>query len=305
MLRASRPQDGASFGRNVEISALGDVIAVGAPYESIDVGGVTQASAGAVYVFTTRTGAWAEQQALNAPSPQSSDWFGWGVRLSEGGDTLAVLAAEQNYDTEDGQVGGWPGRNNTLYVFHEQNLVWGVAGELEGSADAPHFGGSVYTGEEQTEGFDVSADGRTLAVASPYALAPDGAAGLVQIHRRQGQHWIAADTTLTPTIPGRRSFGVRLTLSADGRSLVAFADRDDGAYGHPYVVAFDFQHSRWNQTAILESPGLPMATGSANSLALSWNGRHLAVGARSFSTENSSWGAALIYGRQLPIDIPE
>ena len=39
MLRATRPQDSASFGRSVEISAGGGVIAVGAPYEAVDAAG--------------------------------------------------------------------------------------------------------------------------------------------------------------------------------------------------------------------------------------------------------------------------
>ncbi|HEY0939676.1 MAG TPA: hypothetical protein VGE08_06230 [Steroidobacter sp.] len=297
-LRASRPQDNASFGRVVEISASGDVIAVGAPYEAIDVDGITQADAGAVYVFAKRAAEWTEQQALTAPNPQANDWFGWGVRLSEDGRTLAILAAEQNYDTEDFDTGGWSGRNNTLYVFERRHRSWAQAAELEGTQDATHFGGSMYTGENQTEGFDLSADGRILAVASPIALAPDSGVGMVQIYRRHGQHWAAAETTLTPTLPQRRSFGVRITLSADGRSLVAFADQDDGAYGKPYVVAFDYQRNSWQQTAIIEPSDFPMSSGWGNSLALSWSGRRLAVGTRLFSSENSHWGAVLVYGRQ-------
>lgn len=304
MLRASNAQNNASFGRTVEINALGDVIAVGAPYESIDVDGVAQAAAGAVYVFGRRGGAWVEQQALNAPDPQRHDWFGWGVRLSDNGQTLAVLAAEQNFDTEDLDTGTWPGRNNTLYVFEKWKGAWNQVAELEGSRAAPHFAGSMYTGEEQTEGFDLSADGRTLAVGSPYASAPDGGTGMVQIYRRQGQHWRAAETTLVPTIPDRSSFGVRVTLSGNGLALVAFAHRDDGAYGHPYVVGFDYQSNRWRQRTILEHPGFPMQFGTANSLALSSSGRRLAVGSRAFSTANSYWGAALIYGRKAPVATP-
>ena len=87
-LRASHAQDAASFGRTVEISSTGDVIAVGAPYESVDSQGVPQLAAGAVYVFKKQAGAWIEQQALTAPAAQSNDWFGWGVRLSENGTTV-------------------------------------------------------------------------------------------------------------------------------------------------------------------------------------------------------------------------
>jgi hypothetical protein len=304
MLRASRPQDNVLFGRAVEVSALGNVIAVGAPYESIEMDGVMQSGAGAVYVFTKQAGVWVEQQALSAPNPQRYDLFGWGVRLSENGRTLAILAGEQNWLTEDEEVGGWPDRDNTVYVFEAQSGGWNLAAELEGSANDLHFGGAAYESEGQSEGFDVSADGRTLAVASPFARAEDGGTGLVRIYRRRGQHWMAANATLTPSLPERRSFGMRLTLSANGRTLVAFADRDDGAYGQPYVVAFDYLHHQWQQAAIFETTGPQISVGFGNSLALSWSGRRLAVGARIFPTENTWWGAVLVYGRQTSVAKP-
>lgn len=299
MLRASRAQDSASFGRTVEISSAGDVMAVGAPYESVDAEGVEQTDAGAVYVFTKQAGTWIEREALTAPTPQSSDWFGWGVRLSEDGRVLGVLAAEQNPDTEDWDTGGWADRVNTVYLFHRYNDgTWNLAAELEGSASEPHFGGTAYESEGQTEGFDLSADGRTLAIGSPFAAASDGTTGVVRIYRRPARQWLSS-TVLKPRLPDRRSFGMRVTLSAHGKSLVAFADQDDGAYGIPYVVAFDQKQHRWQQTAVFESPAaVPVSTGFANSLALSWNGRYLASGARSYATETSSWGAVFNYRRQ-------
>ncbi|MFC4312760.1 FG-GAP repeat protein [Steroidobacter flavus] len=300
MLRASRPQDAASFGRTVEISAAGDVVAVGAPYESIDADGVTQSDAGAVYVFAKQSGTWTEQDALTAPAPHSSDWFGWGVRLSDDGKVLGVLSAEQNPDTEDFDVGGWPGRVNTVYLFHKYNDgTWNLAAELEGSASEPHFGGTAYEPEGQTEGFDLSADGRSLAIGSPYAAASDGSTGVIRMYRRPVGQWLPTGTVLKPDLPERRSFGTRVTLSANGKTLVAFADQDDGAYGIPYVVAFDLKRHSWQQTAVFESPAaVPVSTGFANSLALSWSGRYFTLGARTYATETTTWGAAFNYERK-------
>lgn len=300
MLRASRAQDSSSFGRTVEISSAGDVIAVGAPYESVDSEGAAQSAAGTVYVFKKQAASWAEQQAVTAPAPQSNDWFGWGVRLSEDGRALAVLAAEQNADTEDWENGGWPNRANTVYVFHRGNDgVWNVSAEFEGSASEPHFGGTAYESEGQSEGFDLSADGRTLAIGSPFAAASDGATGVIRMYRRPANQWLPTGVVLTPALPDRRSFGSRVTLSAHGKSLVAFAERDDGAYGHPYVVAFDQRQSTWQQTGVFESPAAtPVATGFANSLTLSWSGRFFTLGARTYSTETTTWGAVFSYQRQ-------
>ncbi len=298
-LQASRPQDAASFGRTVEISAAGDVVAVGAPYESIDSQGVAQSDAGAVYVFTKQAGAWSERNALTAPAPQSSDWFGWGLRLSDDGRVLGVLAAEQNPDTEDYDVGGWPDRVNTVYLFHNDGAgTWNLAAELEGSASEPHFGGTAYEPEGQNEGFDLSADGRTLAIGSPFAAAADGTTGVIRIYERPADQWLPTGTVLQPDLPQRRSFGTRVTLSAQGQSLVAFADQDDGAYGIPYVVAFDLTKKQWQQSAVFQSPAaVPVATGFANSLALSSNGGYFSLGARTFSTATTSWGAVLSYQR--------
>lgn len=300
LLRASREQDAASFGRTVEVSSGGDVVAVGAPYESVDSEGAAQSAAGVVYVFKKQAGAWTEQQAITAPAPQSNDWFGWGVRLSDNGRDLAVLAAEQNPDTEDYDVGGWPNRANTVYVFHGRNNgTWNLSAEFEGSASEPHFGGTAYESEGQSEGFDLSADGRTLAIGSPFAAVPDGTSGLIRMYGQTANQWLPTGTVLTPALPDRRSFGSRVTLSAHGKTLIALADRDDGAYGHPYVVAFDQRQSSWQQTSVFESPAaVPVASGFANSLALSWSGRYFSLGARNYSTETSTWGAVFNYQRQ-------
>jgi len=210
-----------------------------------------------------------------------------------------VLSAEQNPDTEDYDIGGWPNRANTVYVFRKQANSWNLSAEFEGSASEPHFGGTAYDSEGQSEGFDLSADGRTLAIGSPYAAASDGTTGNIRMYGIASNQWQSTGIVLTPALPDRRSFGSRVTLSANGKSLVAFADRDDGAYGHPYVVAFDRRQDAWQQSSVFESPAaVPVATGFANSLALSWNGRYFALGARTYSTETSTWGAAFNYQRE-------
>ena len=267
MLRATRPQDSASFGRSVEISARGGVIAVGAPYETVDVDGAPAQAAGAVYVFTRHVTEWKPQVALEAPSPQSHDQFGHGVRLSDDGRTIAVLASEQNYDTEDIENGGWPNRNNTVYVFGHTADAWTLQAEFEGSVENPAFGGTSYEPEGQVEGFDLSADGRTLAIASPFATAPDDGGGLVRLYERVDNVWRPTSVVLTPALSERTEFGLRLTLSNDGKTLVATANRNDGPYGRPYVVVFARIGRHWTEIAALESLQWPNYTSFGNALA--------------------------------------
>lgn len=294
MLRAANPQDGASFGRSVEVSAFGAVIAVGAPEESVSVDGGRQSRAGAVYVFSKRGSEWTPHAELRAPAPESHDLFGLGVRLSKDGRTLAVLAAEQNDGTEDFDNGGWPGRDNTLYVFGRDGAEWALQAEFTGSPADPMLGGTSYEPEGQVEGFDLSADGRLLAIASPFAAGPDGGAGVVRLYRRVGGVWRPSGA-LTPSLADRRMFGLRLSLSSDGRMLAATSQRDDGAYGQPYVVVFVRRDGRWTQASALQSPAWPQYSSFGDSLALSWSGKRLVVGARAFQTEHTWWGAALVY----------
>jgi hypothetical protein len=295
MLQATNPQDAAAFGRSVEISASGNVLAVGAPYEAASGDAAQTPEAGAVYVFKRHGLQWTSQATLHAPSAQSYDQFGLGVRLSDDGNTLAVLAAEQNYATEDVLNGGWPNRNNTIYVFARSAGVWSLQAEFEGSADDPHFGGSSYDPEGQTEAFDLSADGRTLAIASPVASAPDGGGGMIRFYRRVGPLWAPAAVTLAPSFPDRTTFGLRMAMSADGRTLVATANRNEGPYGRPYVVAFSRGATGWTQTTALESPTWPDFSSFGNALAVSATGDRMAIGSRSFSTTDSWWGAVLLY----------
>jgi hypothetical protein len=295
MLRATRPQDSASFGRTVEISAGGGVIAVGAPYEAVDAAGSPATAAGAVYVFKRHGTEWSPQAALQAPSPQSNDQFGHGVRLSEDGRTIAVLAAEQNYATEDFDNGGWPNRNNTIYVFGRAANEWTLQAEFEGSVEDPSFGGTSYEPQGQVEGFDLSADGRTLAIASPFATAPDNGGDLVRLYKRTGNGWRPTSVVLTPALPDRSEFGLRLTLSNDGKTLAATANRSEGPYGRPYVVVFARAGRQWTQIAALESQKWPDYTSFGNSLTLSATGKRLVVGSRSYPLENSWWGAVLVY----------
>ena len=295
VLQATNLQDGASFGRSVEISALGNVIAVGAPYEASEIDGALAPETGAVYVFRRRAGVWAPQAALHAPSPQSHDQFGLGVRLSDDGATVAVLAAEQNFGTENLDTGGWPNRNNTLYVFDRDNGAWTQTAEFEGAPEDPMFGGTSYDPEGQIEGFDLSADGRTLAIASPFAPAPDGGAGMIRFYRRIGAVWAPSAATASPSLPDRADFGLRLALSADGRTLLATANRNDGAYGQPYVFMFTRRPDGWTQAAVLESPVWPNYSSFGNSLALSASGKRVAIGSRAYSTAESWWGAVLVY----------
>jgi len=292
-VRSPHPQDGASFGRSVELDARGRVLAVGAPYEAIRSEQGELQQAGAAYVFEKKGAAWIARETLAAPASERHDRFGLGLRLSEDGRTLAILAGEQNDATYDPVTGAWPDRNNTVYVY-ERTPDWTLQAQFEGAPDDTMLGGDGFDYEGQVEGFDLSGDGRTLAIASPYARAADGESGLVRFYRRLGRHWTPAGQVV-PSLSGRVAFGLQVTLSGDGRTMIASMQGAEGPYGRPCVVEFSRVALGWKQSAVMESPAWPAYTSFGNSLASSWNGRILALGSQSYATESSSWGAVFVY----------
>lgn len=294
-LRSPNPQHGASFGRRVELSASGAVLAVAAPFESGVGNGSSEFETGSVYVFKQTPAGWSAPVGLQAPVPQRYDRFGIGLRLSESGRTLAVLAGEQNYSTEDYENGGWGGRVNTLYVFGRAAGEWQLQTVIEGGGE-PFFAGDGDATDAESEGFDLSRDGSVLAVGTSGAAAADNEYGYVTLYERVEGVWSASShAPLTPSLTQRSQFGRRLTLSPDGSTLAASVTTNEGAYGRPYVVVFRRDVSGWSQSDALTSPAWPAYSSFGNSISLSRTGRWLAIGSRGYSTQSSWWGAALLY----------
>ncbi len=100
-LVASDGEEGDHFGDYVSLSANGQILAIGAPYDDD--------KKGSVYVFSPSGDAWTEQQPkLMASDGASKDYFGHSVSLSADGQVLAVGAF--GFDTT--KKSGW------AYLFH-------------------------------------------------------------------------------------------------------------------------------------------------------------------------------------------
>src|ERR1700719_3424910 len=90
---------GTLEGHGLAISADGNTMAVGAPYESSAAKGIngnqndtSLYASGAVYIFTRVNNAWTQQAYIKASNPGQSYRFGHFVSLSQDGNTLAVSA---------------------------------------------------------------------------------------------------------------------------------------------------------------------------------------------------------------------
>ncbi len=122
-VKASNTGSGDQFGGAVALARDGDVLAVGAHWESSGATGIngdelddSLSKSGAAYLFVRAGDVWSQQAYVKASSPGENDEFGYSIALS--GDTLAVGAQwEQSgsaVDETDDSVDG----AGAVYVFH-------------------------------------------------------------------------------------------------------------------------------------------------------------------------------------------
>ena len=117
-------------------------------------------SSGGVAIFTRAGRTWSQQAYLKASNPGQDDWFGVRVALSGDGNTLAVVAPN-----EDNSARGFDGPDNnnglesgSAYFFTRTGTTWRqVAYVKSANSDAyDEFGGSLA----------ISSDGRTIAIGA-------------------------------------------------------------------------------------------------------------------------------------------
>jgi hypothetical protein len=316
-VKPSNPQMGAEFGHAVVLSADGNTLAVSAFWEASKATGVggnehdeSIPQAGAVYVFTRQGTRWTQQayvKASNTGEAGTADTFGDGdqfgvsLTLSDDGNTLAVGSL-----TEDG---GSPGINGNqadnslnsagaVYVFTRGGATWAQQAYIKptnpGNGDM--FGYTVA----------LSANGDTLAVGS---FDEDGSsrgidgdddnqrngAGAAYVFTRAGGVWAQQAYIHSHNDEAGDSFGVNLSLSDDGSTLlVGSLDEDclatgvnppgcdndrllDISTGAAYV--FVRNGTAWSQQAYLKSSNTGNNDWFGSRLALSGDGNTAAMGA--------------------------
>ncbi len=99
ILTASNTATGMHFGSSVSLSADGNTLVVGAPYESSNAIGINgdpnntaATNSGAVYIFTRSGATWTQQTYIKASNTINNSYFGTAVSLSADASTLAVGA---------------------------------------------------------------------------------------------------------------------------------------------------------------------------------------------------------------------
>ena len=256
-LKASNPMMGAEFGHAVAISADGNTIAVSAFWEASAAKGINGnqadhsiANAGAVYVFTRRGATWTQQAYVKASNTGEAaqgdtfaegDQFGASMALSDDGNTLAVGAL-----TEDGSGINSNLDDNSLpnvgavYIFSRTNATWAQSAYLKpANPDGEGQGAGGAFGDMFGYTVALNADGRTLAVGSfdedgsartingPYDNRRNAAGAVYVFVKGSANTWMQQAYVKPDNVDAGDQFGVAVSLSDDGNTLLAGTLDDD------------------------------------------------------------------------------
>jgi len=316
-VKASNPQMSAEFGHAVVLSADGNTMAVSAFHEESNATGINGnqddqsiPQAGAVYVFTRRGTTWTQQAYIKASNTGEAgtadrfgdgDQFGASITISDDGNTLAVGAIAE--DSASAGINGNQADNTAnsagaVYVFSRAGTTWSQQAYLKAANPDP--------GDMFGYGVSLSADGSTLAVGSydeggssrgingPYDNMRRGA-GAVYVFSRAGTAWSQQAYIHSSNDEAGDSFGVSVSLSDDGNTLLAGSldedclatgvnppgcDNDralDISTGAAYVFVRD--GTAWSQQAYLKASNTGANDWFGSRLALSGDGNRALLGA--------------------------
>ncbi|WP_212745136.1 FG-GAP repeat protein [Hydrogenophaga sp. 2FB] len=295
-IKTSSGNSGTRFGHSVALSADGTTLAIGARTEDSKSTGIngdandrSLDAAGAVYVFLRSGNTWVQQAYVKASNTDLYDEFGFSVALSADGNTLAVgaIGEKSSANTINGDQGDNSfGAAGAVYVFHRSAGTWTQQAYVKASnADRDdQFGRSVA----------LSGDGNTLAVG---AINEDGAAnveddtGAVYVFARDSlaSAWSQKAYVKASNAGLSDQFGYSVALSNDGKTMAVGAIHEGGngtdpgddslfQAGAAYVFTRDVTDT-WTEKAYLKASNVGAQDQFGYSLALSGDGKTLAVGA--------------------------
>jgi hypothetical protein len=211
-LKASNSDDWDSFGGAVAVS--GDIIVVGARYESSNATGVnghqgnnfdgTGGHAGAAYIFARDGTNWSQQAYLKASNTAAGDQFGGAVAVS--GETVVVGAHQE--DSCALGVNGLDSREcyqrGAAYVFTRAGTNWTQQAYLKANNPyAIEFGTSV------------AISGHVIVCGAPSEPINGSDSGAAHMFFRQGTNWSYGALLSPPNVGGSDFFGRSVAVSGD------------------------------------------------------------------------------------------
>ncbi|MGH6693164.1 MAG: hypothetical protein ACREF4_21055, partial [Gammaproteobacteria bacterium] len=309
------PGDGDQFGYSLALSGDGNTLAVGAPSEDSSASGIngnqkdeSALTAGAVYLYARSGTAWTQQAYFKSDAPPmgtAGDQFGYSVALNADGNTLAIGVYDEGGSgrSVNAPIDTMRNGSGAAYVLVRKGTTWTREGYLKtwNSEGGDSWGVSVALSDDGNTLAMGSIDEDCLCTGVVDAPSDVGAAdqkanqsaGAVAIFARTGTTW-AQQAYIKASNTGQNDwFGVRLALSGDGNTLAAGAQNEDsaaqGINGNQKdesgeeagaVYLFARTGAMWTQQAYIKGSNTQAYDEFGGSVALSRDGRTLAVGAR-------------------------
>lgn len=256
------PEAGASDRFGTRIALSGDSVLISSPGQD--------ASAGSVYHFVRRAGAWSERPAIEAPDRDDTDRFGEGLALSGG---FAFVGAPGDDDEAP-----------------DAGAAWAVLlDEADSNAPVPLLDPSPVAFDAM--GASVALHGDTAFVGAPKNFTSGSQPGEVHVFGRTGNQWTLETTLAAPNASGADGFGNAVAVHGDLALVGAPAE----AAGAGAVYAFARTGGAWTFTERLEAPVPEAADRFGWSVAL--EGRRALVGAFRDEAAAPQTGAVHVFER--------
>ncbi len=255
-------------GESVAVSADGSTVVFGAIGDD-DMG----TDSGAAYVFRWNGSSWVQVPKLMANDGVGGECFGHSVAVSADGNTVVVGAYQDDSNKGSAYVYRW---NGSSY----DQAQW-LTADVRGAYD--QFGWSVA----------VSADGGTVVVGAKYGDGRVADSGSAFVYRWNGTSYAQAPKLKADDGAVNDYFGVSVSVSGDGGTVVVGANGDDSAKGSAYVY-------RWNGSTYEQSQKLTASDGATSdnfglSVAVSGDGNTVVVGATGDDDKGTDSGAAYVF----------
>ena len=261
---------GDNSGWSVAMSADGNRIAIGAPYND-----GSAPEAGHVRVYSWDGTAWT-QTGADINGENGIDWSGYSVAMSADGNRIAIGASMN--DSSGGDAGH-------VRVYSWNGTAWTQTGaDIDGEAAADTSGSSVA----------MSTDGNHIAIGAQRNDGNGSMAGHVRVYSWNGTAWTQTGSDIDGEAAEDQS-GYSVAMSADGTRIAIGAILNDGngiTAGH--VRIYTLANGTWTQTGS-DIDGQDAGDYSSYSLDMSADGNHIVIGAisadhaRVFSLVNGAW----------------
>jgi hypothetical protein len=329
-----QPSKGDQFGFSIGLSADGNTLAVGAISEDSGAKGIngdqndnSLVSSGAIYVFTRSGTTWSQQAYVKASNADANNLFGYSVGLSADGNTLAASAYDEagasrhiNGPQDKGRRG-----SGAIYVFTRTGTSWAQTAYLKASnaEQEDSLGYSIAISQDGNTVVGGAADEDCFAAGiNPPGCdndyKTDTSTGAVYVFVRDGNTW-TQQAFIKSSHPNKEDwFGSRLNVSGDGNTIAVGAQLENGgskgingdqtdlsAEDSGAIYLFTRTGTTWVQKAYVKASNAEAYDEFGSAMALSRDGKILAVGARSEASaakgingdmkDNSAMGAGAAY----------